>query len=285
MNPIILSFDVGIINLAYCIFTYENTNWKIIEWDIINLSNREFTKCYCGIKASYIYNNNYYCKIHSKKCETLHPFEELFIMNNTNTCQYPIKDKICNKKSAFFNKSYFCKIHAKQQYNSLKKLYKIKPFKNKTINNMSFDETKYKLFKLLDEKLNLLQVDIVLIENQPCLKNPIMKSISISLYDFFLIRGIIDKSSTHSLIKDVKFISPSNKIKLTDAKDQNNLIIIKQTNKKNVYKITKELCIKYTKELLNNSEWIDFLNSKNKQDDLCDAFLQGVYYYKKICKL
>ena len=33
----ILSFDVGIINLAYCIF--DTTKCKILNWEVINLEN------------------------------------------------------------------------------------------------------------------------------------------------------------------------------------------------------------------------------------------------------
>ena len=40
MNDIILSFDVGIVHLAYCLFTKENGNWKILEWGNIDLTNR-----------------------------------------------------------------------------------------------------------------------------------------------------------------------------------------------------------------------------------------------------
>ena len=78
MNDIILSFDVGIIHLAYCLFTKENNNWKILEWGNIDLTNRNDTKCHCGLKASYTHNDNFYCKVHSKKCELLKTFDQLY---------------------------------------------------------------------------------------------------------------------------------------------------------------------------------------------------------------
>ena len=34
---IVLSWDVGIINLAYCLLSYENDKWKIIDWGNIDL--------------------------------------------------------------------------------------------------------------------------------------------------------------------------------------------------------------------------------------------------------
>ena len=43
---IILSFDVGIIHLAYCLFTKDETGkWKILEWNNIDLTDRDEIKC------------------------------------------------------------------------------------------------------------------------------------------------------------------------------------------------------------------------------------------------
>lgn len=283
MNPIILSFDVGIIHLAYCLFTKEDDKWKIIDWNNIDLTDREFTKCQCGLKASFMHNNKYYCKVHSKKCEPLKNFEDLFITNTNNKCQYLIKDKCCDRKSAFnLDEFPFCTTHAKSKYKSLQTAYKVKPYKNKAISTLDFDETKLKLFQKLEEKTNLLNADIVLIENQPSFKNPTMKSISISLYDYYLIRGILDKNITKSKINKVKFMSPSNKIKLADDGEIKKIVLAKTTNDSKAYKLTKDLSVKYTKELINHlPTWLTFLNEQKKKDDLCDAFLQGAYYYEK----
>ena len=43
----------------------------------------------------------------------------------------------------------------------------------------------------------------------------------------------------------------------------------------------KQSAIIYTNKILNlNNEkkWIDFLNTQNKKDDLCDSYLQGLYF-------
>jgi hypothetical protein len=282
-NPIVLSFDVGVIHLAYCLFTKENGKLKIIEWDNIDLTDREFTKCHCGLKASFINNNNYYCKVHSKKINPLEEFDVLFKENISNNCVHLIKDHSCNRKSAYeYSGNYLCSTHSKTKYKSLQSLCKNKPFKNKSVGSLDFDETKLKLFQILEEKKELLKADIVLIENQPSFKNPTMKSISISLYDFYLIRGIMDKEITKSNITKVKFMSPSNKLKLVDEGETKKIVIAKATNESIAYKLTKQLSIKYTRELIVHlPDWLLFLNSKKKLDDLCDAFLQGCYYYEK----
>lgn len=283
MNPIILSFDVGIIHLAYCLFTKEDDKWKILDWNNIDLTDREFTKCDCGLKASFTYNNKYYCKVHSKKCEPIKDFEGIFTSNTNGKCQHLTKEKMCDRKSVYdLSGCCLCTTHAKIKYKSLQGSYKVKPYKNKAISTLDFDETKLKLFQKLEEKKNLLKANIVLIENQPSFKNPTMKSISISLYDFYLIRGILDKEITESTINKVKFMSPSNKIKLADDGEIKKITLAKTTNDAKAYKLTKDLSVKYTKELLSHlPDWLSFLNNQKKKDDLCDAFLQGAYYFEK----
>jgi hypothetical protein len=109
-----------------------------------------------------------------------------------------------------------------------------------------------------------------------------MKSISISLYDYFLMRGILDKEITKSEITKVKFMSPSNKIKLAEDGEIKKIILAKTTNEAKAYKLTKDLSVKYTKELISHlPDWLNFLNEQKKKDDLCDAFLQGAYYFEK----
>ena len=44
----ILSWDVGIINLAFCLIDYNSVTkkFKIIDWDVINLTERDKMKCF-----------------------------------------------------------------------------------------------------------------------------------------------------------------------------------------------------------------------------------------------
>ncbi len=283
----ILAFDVGIIHLAYCLYTKKDNKIFIIDWNNIDLSNRNLTKCHCGLKASYIHNNNHFCKVHSKKCEIIKSFEELFLekKDEDQKCSHMIKDKICGRKISYLNNEcYLCKTHAKSRYKSMENLYKVKPFKNKSIASMEFDDTRLKLFKILDEKKILLKANVVIIENQPSFKNPTMKSISNSIYDFFIIRGLIDKEITNSNIDKVKFFSPSNKMKLINDDDTQELANVKN-NESKTYKITKELAIKYCLNLISHlPEWNDFLNKQKKKDDLADACLMAHYYYEKNIK-
>jgi len=79
------------------------------------------------------------------------------------------------------------------------------------------------LFENIPRKLHelpqLLDVDGVVIENQPSLKNPQMKSIQMILYSYFLILGKVIGNSeiTKSYIQNIDFCSASNKLKVYDG--------------------------------------------------------------------
>lgn len=149
--------------------------------------------------------------------------------------------------------------------------------------------------KKLDEIPELLDIDTVIIENQPSLKNPQMKSIQMILYTYFLIKS--------SNVK-IEFISASNKLKDIDIdkltpKKKNIFIVeeikeenenieninVKDAKKKLSYSEKKKLSIKYTEYLLNNynniNNNIELFKKTKKKDDLADSLLQGLYYIKK----
>ena len=101
-----------------------------------------------------------------------------------------------------------------------------------------------------------------------------MKAISDTIFTWFMIRGIIDAKINNSSIKEVKFVSPSNKLKEFDTN------IINEADKSKKYSITKKLSIINTKIILtsyNLNEWIDRFLLFTKKDDLADSFLQGWY--------
>lgn len=297
--PIILSFDVGIINLSYCVITRKEfeinqkkiIKWDIVEWDNIDLTNRNEHKCFCGGNPLYtnIINNKiyYYCKNHYKDINTNISFDDCYKTNKLESCEYIYKNNNkCLKKSNFTNiniNKCFCNIHAKQNFKNECNQIKLEKYKIKSSKLLNFDNVKFNLMMCLENKPELLKSDIVLIENQPSFKNPRMKSIASTIYDYYLIRGIIDKNITKSLINQVKFISPSNKLKLASEGDKLELVKIKNNNNETKqYKLTKSLGIKYCYELISHlPKWTEKLNNTKKKDDLADCFLQGIYYYNK----
>lgn len=289
----VLSWDVGIIHLAYCVMEMDEVNkWKIYNWGQINLAsdkiiqscyfNNEQKKCKNKAKFSFVKDGEVrcYCGVHIKKQDIKEIlWEDLFKDCESTKCCYSEKCKVKAKYLSLKNKTY-CKTHSKSYLKSLNNLLRVKPIKKSSVMKISIDILRFNLVKELEQKPFLLDVDCVLIENQPTLKNPKMKAISSTLYDYFLIRGIFDRKITKSKIKLVKYMSPSNKLKL----NSNNEIekVKKETKSNNTYKLTKTLAVEYTRILLKDQPvWLGFLNSHKKKDDLADSFLQGVYYISK----
>ena len=188
----------------------------------------------------------------------------------------------CTKNSKYTNNNdnkTYCTVHAKQFHTNCNKEIALKPFKIQNSNTLDFDGVKMKLMLELEKRNQLLSAYSVVIENQPSFKNPRMKSIASTLYDYYLIRGIIDKNTTNSNINKVKFMAPSNKLKLANDGDTKELVKVKATSETKSYKLTKSLGIKYCLEMIQHlPEWVTHFNSHKKKDDLADAFLQGVYY-------
>jgi hypothetical protein len=282
----VLSWDVGIINLAYCLIDYnkETKEYKIIDWDIINLTDREKMKCtQCNANPSFYqeFSDFYYCKNHSKLANITPPsFESLFNNNTDDECIFEGKNGTCGKKSKYaLNNNNYCNTHAKSKYNSICNNYKLVKHTKKGIDKMSMDDFLLRLIKELDKRPLLLDCESVFIENQPTMKNPRMKTISVTLYNYYTIRGIIDKHISNSPLKEVHFMAPSNKLKLADNGDKAELVKVKNNDDDSkTYKLTKALGVKYCLEMIKHMpEWVTKFNSHKKKDDLADCFLQGMY--------
>ena len=142
-------------------------------------------------------------------------------------------------------------------------------------NNLDIKKDKYRIFENISptlDKYKLLDVDTVLIENQPCLKNPTMKTIQVIVYSYFLINGFHNKSSN---ISNILFISARNKLKCYNGPE----VICKLKNK---YSKRKFLAKEYTKYFIKDDPtYLEFFNSNKKKDDLADSYLQGLSYLLK----
>ena len=219
----LLSFDVGIKNLAFCQLDTKDKN--ILDWGIINIS--------------------------------IDP-----------TCDHVHKGKCCDKTATKFIKSNgkkLCTGHTK-----LKSYKDLKMSNIKKIDNSMFHLGK-NIIKLLDENTHFLESEVVIIENQPALKNPTMKSIQMILYSYFLMK---------EPVKDIQMINARNKLKA--YKGPKIQCDIKETYKKNKY-----LAIKYTDIMIRENDKIKekyhkLYDSSKKKDDLSDAYLQGIYFIDNI---
>jgi len=310
----ILSFDVGIKNLAYCLMEWDNKNddkkqnLKIHSWNIINLIEDKNIDMHCMNKEcinkvkSYIEFNNtkhYLCSRHIKNKDDIineivknYTIDKWKLCDNNicSTCKNidAIDNDIVLKKSKikYYNNDQLniclCTKHYKSLLSKVNNITnKICSIRNKKVKDVTISDIKLQLIKSLDEhRIEFLtKIDMVLIENQPTFKTPTMKAISDTIYTWFLIRGIIDKNINNASLDVLKFVSPSNKLKKFNQTE------IQEADKNKKYKLTKKTSIDNTKKILRCYElnnWTDHLLSFIKKDDLADSFLQGWYVLNNI---
>ena len=195
----VLSFDVGIIHLAYCLLskkedTNGKLNWEITDWAIIDLADRESHKCtMCNKVATLVQQYQgpkYYCKVHSRNIISKPSDYEFFFKplknKQINGCNYgePKCDKNCTLVDS--KNITYCGQHAKKVHQTLTNEMKIVKIKKKSMSSLDFDDTRLKLVMELEKRKHLLEANVVVIENQPSFKNPRMKSISGIIYDYFM---------------------------------------------------------------------------------------------------
>lgn len=179
-------------------------------------------------------------------------------------CGFRKNGNKCTSKSSFKNeKEYFCKTH--------KPSGKVKKCKKPNCNKIPIHNLKIILYQeFLNKYKHFEDCDYILIELQPVLKGPKMKSIDNAIYDYFLINSIMNNKDTV-----IKHISASSKLKIIEGFD------FATRN----YKKNKEESVKYTAKLVENTKWKHHYNTFPKQDDLADCFLQAVYFIEKVLKL
>jgi hypothetical protein len=274
----VLSFDVGVLNLAYCIIDKNNDDFKIEKWNLIDLvydrsvcEHQLRTLRKCGkIGRFTVYDINkkstVSCKVHKKN------YEYAAVQNEKLQCEK------CGDKSMMSDPIYkvgWCKKHFEKLSKQYFKEFKPKKITGQDCKQQPIQTLTKRMYTILDTYPEMLSVNIVLIENQPSLLNPMMKTISSVLYGYFIIRGIIDKERTKSTIENVNFKSPSNKLKIN--KDVTKKQLGGAKNKREEYIITKGLSTLYCDTLIKDSEKKMLVN-RQKIDDMCDAFLQGFQY-------
>jgi hypothetical protein len=269
----ILSIDPGIKNLAFCLFekSHDSDYFKILKWDIVNISEQETLKCefiekkeICCKPAKFQKNNKCFCLKHSKKQQFSIPTIE--------------------QKTSFINKQNLAKLHEIANLHGIVFEKKIKKTElidsiNEYISNHYFQPVENKNaadVNLYDIGLNIKShfdnifskeetIDYVIIENQISPIATRMKTIQGMIVQYFVMSGIN--------IKNIEFISASNKLKDLNSKDKTN------------YRQRKNLGITKCLEIINSdfkySEHLDYFQSHKKKDDLSDSFLQGLWFINK----
>lgn len=288
----IISFDVGIKNMAYCIFESSNSEpFNLSEWNVVSLVQTESQpKQYCN------------CKTKNKK------IKEMFSKD--------YREPVCGNIGKYMKGSQiYCERHAKSQKewiflqpkHAIKKLKKmkigeltevikelnviagknkgetIKNIEEKSIQNIQKEKTIQcsetglisigkSMKQVFNEVLkNHNDITHVLIENQISPIANRMKTIQGMLAQYFIM--IYDSI-------EIEFISSGNKLKMFSKKGLENNLTQGQ-----IYKTHKKDGVFHTFNIIEKNPWItnlEALRNSKKQDDFADCFLQGLWYLCKI---
>lgn len=316
----LISFDIGIKNMAYCIFDVGSNTYNILDWNVLNLmesgereppiicsfkTEKQGTKknktkevVLCKKKAVYKKGDECFCEKHAnessrfivrnkdifnyknKKIEDLLKIAEIYSIFVNG--EPKMKKDIVSAMENFFNERCFEKIH-----------YDVKKNANETELITIGKNIKLKL----DNISNINGITNVIIENQISPIATRMKTVQGMLAQYFIMKDIDI---------DIEFISSSNKLKVIPPL-QNTMIYndnddketpeekgVKHDDKENLdkndkkkYKENKkrgiELCSLFLEESADLKHWKRCLEV-SKKDDFADCFLQGIWYIQKVNK-
>lgn len=279
----LVSFDVGIRNMAYCVLDVSGELQTIIDWNVINLMNKETEKKTCTIFSSTKSKNK---KIPETICGKLALYEkgeQCYCKKHAENSGFFISKKECspqylNKKKLFdltqIANQYFITIESSdKRQDILDKINRffidrcLKPIINKKERAGELDLISIgrNLRTEIDKIGSFSSATHVIIENQISPIATRMKTIQGMLAQYFIMR-MNDKIQ-------IEFLSSSGKLKGFQT----------QNSEENTdYKKNKKDAIFYCQQFLEKDcfkEWTHILDTK-KKDDLADCFLQALFYLK-----
>jgi len=288
----LISFDVGIKNMAYCLFDLSSNT--IVEWNVLNLCED------VSVQSSSIGGNNTRVNCTS-------------VLQNGKTCKsvakYRKNEQCACEKHAKMSKQYFLpkKENGKTSLGKLslvdlqdrwrETLGKTITFSQNTIPRSKsgiikelveyFEKTSWVLIPK-PKKINAGKVDLVKLGRS--LHNQMQNNDNMKTVEYVIIenqispianrmktlQGMLTQHFISLGVPYIEFISSSNKLK----------DLIPQSTAKTSYKQNKQNsiihCTTLLKEEIQNSEsWISHFQGSSKKDDLADSFLQGLWWRKK----
>lgn len=269
----ILSIDVGIKNLAFCLFDTltddGNDNiFQIIKWNVVDISEEHDIltcmyndKVTCNKPAKYKKKSDCFCLKHAKKQGYKLPTKETTISYINKQKKNTLIDIADNYKLTHDTSMKKDKlVHIINDYIAQNFFDEIKTNNASTIDLINVGRNLKTKFNDLFTDQYL--IDHIIIENQISPIANRMKTIQGMVVQYFIMSDIN--------VPNIEFISASNKLKICDNVD------------KTKYKDRKKLSIQLSLDHINNNpnynNQISYFMSHNKKDDLADCFLQGLWF-------
>ena len=300
--------------------TFNNTRYQITNWKDISLlsqittnladageatslatkltcgcpKNDKINSPICGATASYCHESltpsgeyRGYCKSHFKKSGIAR-----MPAVPVSKCYHPSG---CTGKAGHVLKAHVFTGYCKKHMTELVKtggahtdgdFLKINRVKN--AGKIDINQLGMALFQELDKiKSIILAPDVILLENQPVLKNPTMKSMQMFLYSYYLMR-ILEGNQASGVAglgnKYIQCYTASKKldlIKFFPAREQARIngVLAKV---KNGYARNKKMSILMVEYLLRDiAKWLQFFKGHPKQDDLADSLLMTLHFFER----
>lgn len=291
-NMRLISYDVGIKNLAYCLLEYENQQLSIVDWNVLNLLEKEvpnqscsqMTKpktkkaepCQCAKVAKYQKNGQLYCDMHAKRgCSFIIPtkkhtrthlkklkvleLKQLLAAHFLSSNETVLRETMIERLAAFYEKQCLEPIMKK---------------KAESAGDTDLILIGRRMKHLLNENPLTPTITHVMIENQISPIATRMKTLQGMLTQYY-----IDRSDTI----DISFVSSLHKLKQFGSPESSSKLESKE-KEKTTYQDHKKSGIEYCSQILEKnprlSSWSSKLDTK-KKDDLADCFLQGLWFFKK----
>ena len=299
----VLSIDVGMKNLAYCLFECDTNAGEIktpeaimqhvaiVAWDTVNLCDDGTSSekpaaptCStvgCKFVAKFAHSPPdaaalYYCTRHANASGRKMPLDASIVSPKL------LKKMTLEQLKAFSGEYLSVPIPEKCEKSKLKLLQHVTSgllseylvavsAKPKVVSAASLDlitigRNMHRRFDALPHLASGL--DVVIIENQLGTLATRMKTLQGMITQYFIMRGV----------PDIRFISATNKLKLFDPKKDGEVDKADKADyadrKKRSIEITRSLLLTQSTQSTQSSRF----ETHKKKDDLADCFLQGVWW-------
>jgi hypothetical protein len=291
----LISFDIGIKNMAYCFFDVSGGEQSIIDWNVLNLLEKEnpveqcsqmnpgktkkLPACKCTKFAKFTKNQQFYCEKHAKKSDFIVPTKK-------HTKPHLKKLKVLElqqllKSNIFLNIENLEKQKKDEMIDTIFQYYEkqcLEPIIKKKAENAG-DADLIQIGKrmklLLNENPITQTITHVMIENQISPIATRMKTLQGMVTQYYI---------DHIDTVDITFVSSVHKLKQFVGSLKKDKDATEEEKEKTTYKDHKVSGITYCSQILDKnpgfSSWSSKMDTK-KKDDLADCFLQGLWYFKQ----